>query len=87
MRWILAFIRFHDRKHPKELGKAEIEAFLSYLAMNRNAAASMQNQALSALVFLYNSCITLLRVDDAVALLILMGTREDDELGRDIQSV
>ena len=59
VRWILAFIRFHDRKHPKELGKAEIEAFLSHLAMNRNVAASTQNQALSALVFLYKQVLGL----------------------------
>lgn len=40
VRWILAFIRFHDRRHPKEMGKEEIEAFLAHLAINRNVSAS-----------------------------------------------
>ena len=53
VKWILAFIRFHGRKHPREMGKAEIEAFLSNLAVNKNCAKSTQNQALNAIVFLY----------------------------------
>ncbi|MEN8180838.1 MAG: integron integrase, partial [Pseudomonadota bacterium] len=52
-KWILAFIRFHKLKHPREMGKAEIEAFLSNLAVNKNCAKSTQNQALNAIVFLY----------------------------------
>ncbi|MCU7927387.1 MAG: integron integrase [Candidatus Thiodiazotropha sp. (ex Dulcina madagascariensis)] len=51
--WIRRFILFHDKRHPIEMEKAEIEAFLSHLAVNRNVAASTQNQALSALLFLY----------------------------------
>ena len=52
--WILRFIKFHgSQKHPKEMGKFEIEAFLSHLATNRRVAASTQRQALNALVFLY----------------------------------
>lgn len=51
--WILKYIRFHNRKHPKDMGKHEIEAFLSYLAVNRNVSSSTQNQALNAIVFLY----------------------------------
>ena len=53
VKWILAFIRFHGRKHPREMGKAEIEAFLSNLAVNKNCAKSTQNQALNAIAFLY----------------------------------
>jgi len=51
--WIRRFILFHDKKHPKDMGKNEIEQFLSDLAVNRNVAASTQNQALSAVLFLY----------------------------------
>ena len=51
--WILRYIRFHNKQHPKDLGRAEIEAFLSDLAINRNVTASTQNQAFNALIFLY----------------------------------
>ena len=56
--WIIRFIRFHgsqkgSQKHPKLMGKSEIEAFLSHLATNRKVAASTQRQALNAIVFLY----------------------------------
>jgi integron integrase len=51
--WIRRYILFHDKRHPKEMGKSEIEAFLGYLAVQENVAASTQNQALSALLFLY----------------------------------
>ena len=52
--WILKFIRFNGKKHPREMGKLEIERFLSHLAVNRNVAASTQNQAFNAIMFLYN---------------------------------
>ena len=52
--WIKRFILFHDKKHPNEMGKQEIESFLSYLATNLKVAASTQNQAFNALLFLYN---------------------------------
>ena len=51
--WIKRFILFHQKRHPKEMGKAEVEAFLNHLATDRNVAASTQNQALHALLFLY----------------------------------
>jgi len=51
--WIRWFIRFHGRRHPAEMGGAEVTAFLSMLATQRNVAAATQNQALSALLFLY----------------------------------
>ncbi len=50
--WIKKYILFHQKKHPKELGKKEIEAFLTYLAVVREVAASTQNQAFNALLFL-----------------------------------
>lgn len=53
--WIKRFIRFHKLRHPKDLGAPEIEAFLSFLAVSLKVSASTQNQALSALLFLYRS--------------------------------
>ena len=52
-RWAVRYIRFHHTTHPSEMGAPELRAFLSYLAAERNVAASTQNQALNALVFLY----------------------------------
>src|SRR5258706_6929821 len=51
--WVRRFVNFHQRRHPRELGAEHVEAFLSYLAVQRNVAASTQNQAKSALLFLY----------------------------------
>ena len=51
--WIKAFVRFHDLRHPSELGAPEVEAFLSWLASERKVAVATHKQALSALVFLY----------------------------------
>lgn len=53
--WIVRYIRFHKaKKHPKNMGKSKIEAFLSHLALNRNVSAATQRQALNAIVFLYH---------------------------------
>ena len=51
--WIRRFILFHNKRHPAEMGKAEIEQFLTALAVKRHVAASTQNQALAAMLFLY----------------------------------
>ena len=52
--WIEQYIKFHKcKKHPREMGKTEIEAFLSHLATDRNVSASTQRQALNAVIFLY----------------------------------
>lgn len=51
--WIRWFIRFSGNRHPRTLGKVEIERFLTFLATERRVSASTQNQALSALLFLY----------------------------------
>jgi hypothetical protein len=51
--WIKRFIRYHANRHPRELGGAEVAAFLTYLAVDQHVAASTQNQALAALLFLY----------------------------------
>lgn len=52
--WIRYFIRFHGMRHPSELGPAEVNAFLSWLATDRQVAAATQNLALNAIVFLYS---------------------------------
>ena len=51
--WIKRYILFHKKRHPERMGEDEIRTFLTYLAVERKFAASTQNQALSALLFLY----------------------------------
>ena len=51
--WIKRFIFFHNKRHPKEMGAPEIEAFLADMVNNRNVSASTQNQALHSILFLY----------------------------------
>ena len=53
LHWIRRYILFHDRRHPLEMGEAEVAAFLTHLAVDRTVSASTQNQALSAVLFLY----------------------------------
>jgi integron integrase len=53
VRWVRRFVLFHGKRHPSEIGAQEVSAFLSHLASEENVAASTQNQALNALVFLY----------------------------------
>lgn len=51
--WVKRFILFHGKRHPRDMGAAEVEQFLTYLAVERKVSASTQNQAKSALLFLY----------------------------------
>jgi len=51
--WIRRFILFHGKRHPKDMGEAEISQYISHLATAQQAASSTQNQALNAIVFLY----------------------------------
>ena len=51
--WARRFILFHHKRHPKNMGAAEVEAFLSHLATERSVSSSTQNQAKAALLFLY----------------------------------
>ena len=53
LHWIRRYVNFHNRRHPREMGAAEVESFLSHLAVNAHVSASTQNQALQALLFLY----------------------------------
>lgn len=51
--WVRAFVRFHDLRHPAEMSRREVEAFLTWLAADQQVAAATHRQALSALLFLY----------------------------------
>lgn len=51
--WVRRFVRFHGMRHPREMGAGEVERFLSHLAIQRDVSASTQNQALSAILYLY----------------------------------
>lgn len=51
--WINRFILFNDKRHPRDMGAPEVEAFLTSLAVDRDVAAATQNLALSAILFLY----------------------------------
>ena len=57
--WIKRFIRHFGKRHPKDMGAAEVEAFLTHLAVAGRVAASTQNQAKSALLFLYREVLEL----------------------------
>ena len=68
VQWIKRFIIFHKKRHPIEMGKLEVEAFLTWLAVKRQVAPSTQNQALQAILFLYRKVlnIELAWLDDVV---------------------
>ena len=53
LHWIRRYVNFHNRRHPREMGAPEVEAFLTHLAVDAHVSASTQNQALQALLFLY----------------------------------
>src|SRR6266446_6147410 len=55
LHWARQFILFHDKRHPLEMGEVEVGSFLEHLAVDKAVAASTQNQALNALVFLYGT--------------------------------
>jgi integron integrase len=57
--WIKRYILFHGKRHPKEMGAEDIEAFLTHLAVEGNVAAATQNQAKSALLFLYKEVLVI----------------------------
>jgi integrase len=59
VQWIRRFILFHGKRHPREMGAAEVEAFLTHLAVDRTVSFSTQNQALAALLFLYKQVLSI----------------------------
>ncbi|GAA5520652.1 phage integrase N-terminal SAM-like domain-containing protein [Aliifodinibius salicampi] len=52
-KWIVRFVRYHQLKHPLSMGEEEVETYLNYLANERKVSAATQNEALSAILFLY----------------------------------
>ena len=68
VQWIKRFILFHNKTHSLKMGKVEVEAFLTWLAVKRKVAPSTQNQALQAILFLYRKVleIELPWLDDVV---------------------
>src|SRR3954453_1059902 len=57
--WITRYVRFHKTRHPRELGSEDITAFLTHLSVDLDVAAATQNQARSALLFLYREVLGL----------------------------
>jgi integrase len=53
LHWMRRYVKFHGRRHSRDMGSAEVETFLTHLAVEAKVAASTQNQALQALLFLY----------------------------------
>jgi hypothetical protein len=57
--WAKRYILFHGKRHPREMGADEVRAFLTHLAVSEQVAASTQNQAFNALLFLYRNVLNL----------------------------
>jgi integrase-like protein len=78
IRWTREYILFCGKRHPSELGAADVSAFISYLAVRRKVAASTQTQALSALLFLYRGlrCKDYFRVPKSIECLSLSSNPE-----------
>ncbi len=66
VQWVRRFILFHDRRHPRIMGAPEVAAFPTHLAVTRKVSASTQNQALAALLFLYQKALELPWLKDVV---------------------
>lgn len=64
--WIRRYILFHQKRHPAQMGAPEVTAFLSYLAIQEHVAPSTQNQALSAILFLYRHVLRI-ELDDTIS--------------------
>ena len=72
--WNRRFILFHNKKHPRNMGTQEVEQFLTYLAVNGRVASSTQNQALSAILFIYNEKYNVRLLDKKVSRRLLSQT-------------
>lgn len=59
IQWIRRYILFHGKRHPKEMGEVELSSFLNYLVNKENVSASTQNQALTAIIFLYKQVLNI----------------------------
>jgi integron integrase len=61
--WIRFFIRYHNMKHPRDMGATEVSDFLSFLAIKRNVSPSTQNTALNAIIFLYRKVLQVEQIE------------------------
>jgi len=59
IQWIRRYILSHEKRHPKEMGGEEISSFLNYLVNKENISAATQNQALTAIIFLYKQILNI----------------------------
>jgi len=82
-RWIRWFIKYNGTRHPREMGKREIESFLTYLVVERNVAASTQNQALNAIEFLYRDVLDMSVPEDLTPVRASKPARLPVVLGQD----
>lgn len=57
--WARRYILYHNRRHPRDMGAAEVEQFLTHLAVDRQVGASTQNQAKAALLYLYREVLSI----------------------------
>jgi len=64
--WCKCYILFHNKKHPKDMGKIEIESFLTNLAVNQNVSPATQNQAFNAILFLYTNILNINLKDENI---------------------
>jgi len=81
--WVKRFILFHGKRHPQEMGAAEINAFLTHLAVEGHVSASTQNQAFSAILFLYQKVLEVDPGQIAGAIRAVRPKRLPVVLGRD----
>ena len=70
--WVRQFILYHDKRHPLEMGTAEINDFVTYLVNRKSVSASTQNQAISAILFLYRNVLQI-ELDETALLPIRPG--------------
>ncbi|MCP3848870.1 MAG: integron integrase, partial [Gammaproteobacteria bacterium] len=85
--WARRYILYHNKQHPRKMGVVEIEAYLSHLAVERKVSASTQNQALSAILFLYQEILEIpvegvnaIRAKTPVRLPVVLSLYEVDAL-------
>ena len=66
LHWSKRYILFHNKRHPKEMGKSEIEQFLTHLAVDRNVSPTTQNQAFNAILYLYEQVLLISMKDENI---------------------
>jgi hypothetical protein len=80
--WVKRYILFHNKRHPKDMGKIEIEQFLTHLATKLNVSPTKQNQAFNALLFLYEQVLNISLKDRTLPL-----PHKIKEAGIDLRSI